>query len=210
MAAAAKAAGLVDDGEEPCGPAIGCTDEVPCFGGTGADDEYEEMSIAEILTGKGDYYPGLIPLVYGYLEHISVSETIKKQVHQYLDLIEARATGESMTNAAWIREFVTSHPEYKQDSVVSDGIAYDLCNACREIGEGKRAAPELLLPMVEKVRELNPDMAYDVPLDAAKITGDDLRQGLVQSYFSRASRRKLNKAAAAQGAGVPVSPSDWK
>ena len=211
MAAAAKAAGLVDDGEEPCGPAAeGCTDEVPCFGGTGADDEYEEMSIAEILTGKGDYYPGLIPLVYGYLEHISVSETIKKQVHQYLDLIEARATGESMTNAAWIREFVTSHPEYKQDSVVSDGIAYDLCNACREIGEGKRAAPELLLPMVEKVRELNPDMAYDVPLDAAKITGDDLRQGLVQSYFSRASRRKLNKAAAAQGAGVPVSPSDWK
>ena len=65
------------------------------------------------------------------------------------------------------------------------------------------------IPVVAKVRELNPDMAYDVPLDAAKIRGDDLRKGLVQSYFTRQSRRKLNKAAAAQG-GVSVTPSDWK
>ena len=56
--------------------------------------------------------------------------------------------------------------------------------------------------MVAKVRELNPDMAYDVPLDAARIPGDELREGLVQSYFTRASRRKLSKNAAGAGLGL--------
>ena len=64
--------------------------------------------------------------------------------------------------------------------------------------------------MVAKVRELNADMAYDVPLAAGKISGEELRKGLVESYFSRASRRKLNKQAAIDGGGVPVSPLDWK
>lgn len=49
-----------------------------------------------------------------------------------------------MTTATWIRKFVTEHPDYKHDSVVSDSIAYDLMVACREIGEGERACPELL------------------------------------------------------------------
>lgn len=28
------------------------------------------MTIEEIMLGKGDYYPGLVPLVYAYLGHI--------------------------------------------------------------------------------------------------------------------------------------------
>ena len=39
-----------------------------------------------------------------------------------------------MTTAAWLRDFVTSHPDYKQDSVVTDEIAYDLVTACQDIG----------------------------------------------------------------------------
>ena len=39
-----------------------------------------------------------------------------------------------MTTAAWLRHFVTTHPAYKNDSVVSDEIAYDLVVACQEIG----------------------------------------------------------------------------
>lgn len=31
---------------------------------------HEEMTVEEIILGKGDYYPGLIPLVYAYLGHI--------------------------------------------------------------------------------------------------------------------------------------------
>ena len=28
----------------------------------------QEMSVLEILTGKGDHFPGLIPLIFAYLE----------------------------------------------------------------------------------------------------------------------------------------------
>lgn len=49
-----------------------------------------------------------------------------------------------MTPATWMRQFIRSHKDYKFDSVVTDAIAYDLLVACKEIGEGKRSAPELL------------------------------------------------------------------
>lgn len=53
---------------------------------------------------------------------------------RYLEHLRKRATGEMMTTAAWLRNFVTTHPAYKQDSVVSEEIAYDLVTACQEIG----------------------------------------------------------------------------
>ncbi len=54
-----------------------------------------------------------------------------------------RSKGELMTPATWMRQFVTSHPAYQQDSVVSPEIAHDLMRACKEIGEGSRQVPEL-------------------------------------------------------------------
>lgn len=53
---------------------------------------------------------------------------------RYLDHLRKRAAGEIMTTAAWLRHFVTSHPGYQKDSVVTDEIAYDLVVACQEIG----------------------------------------------------------------------------
>lgn len=50
-------------------------------------------------------------------------------------LICKRASGELKTAATWIREFVQKHPAYKQDSVVSQEIAYDLVMEMRAIGE---------------------------------------------------------------------------
>ena len=35
-------------------------------------------------------------------------------------------TGGLKTTARWIRDQVAAHPEYKQDSVISEGLAYDL------------------------------------------------------------------------------------
>ena len=46
-----------------------------------------------MLLGKGDYYPGLIPLVYAYLDEIKCDPGVKNKVHKYLELIERRATG---------------------------------------------------------------------------------------------------------------------
>ena len=49
-------------------------------------------------------------------------------------------TGELLTTAAWIRNFVMHHPDYKQDSVVTERITYDLLTACDRISRGKTCA----------------------------------------------------------------------
>ncbi len=54
-----------------------------------------------------------------------------------------RATGELVTPATWIRGFVQSHPDYKQDSIIPPSTAYDLLQACQAIGEGRRPCPEI-------------------------------------------------------------------
>lgn len=44
----------------------------------------------------------------------------------HLGFLLARAKGEVKTGARLQRDFITSHPEYKRDSVVSPTIAYEL------------------------------------------------------------------------------------
>jgi len=48
--------------------------------------------------------------------------------------------------ATWMRKFVLDHPEYKkkQNSIVTDEIAYDLIVRCCQIVERKVVAPNLL------------------------------------------------------------------
>eukprot|EP00752_Nemacystus_decipiens_P005836 g5272.t1 len=123
---------------EGCGPGSKyrpCVDE--------AQSGYEEMTILEILEGKGDFV-GLLPVVHAYLEHTNAGRSTIDDVDGYLDHLRKRAAGEVMTTAAWLRHFVRSHPGYRMDSVVTDEIAYDLVMACQEIGLGKRTCPELL------------------------------------------------------------------
>ena len=91
-------------------------------GGT-EENSFEEMTMAEIMTGKGDYFPGLIPLVFAYLEHIKCDKFTMARMTQYLHFIEQRALGKLQTPATWMRNFVRSHKAYKHDSVVSDEIA---------------------------------------------------------------------------------------
>jgi glutamate--cysteine ligase catalytic subunit len=54
------------------------------------------------------------------------SEDQKSQVDKYLSLLTDRARGKIPSDARFIRDFVLNHPEYKQDSVVSPQINYDL------------------------------------------------------------------------------------
>lgn len=161
------------------------------------DDEYEEMTISEILCGKGDYYPGLIGLVYAYLEHIGCPEPVVRKVNGYLDLINLRASGEILTTASWIRDFVTSHPEYQQDSVVSDQISYDLLTACAEIGQGQRAAPELHGEGFEMTPLSSEDANYDVALESTKIDSKKTRD-LIERYMTRTSHRRTVQQGAVQ------------
>ena len=48
-----------------------------------------------------------------------------------------------MTMAKWMREFVAQHPQYQQDSVITDKINYDLLRKCDRIAKGEERCPEL-------------------------------------------------------------------
>ena len=93
---------------------------------TTEEELFEEMTLQEIMNGKGDYFPGLVPLIYAYLEHIHCEASAFQRIDAYLVFLSHRAAGELQTGADWIRNFVTSHPDYKHDSIVSPSIAHDL------------------------------------------------------------------------------------
>ena len=95
----------------------------PVAPGSSEENSFEEMTMAQIMCGKGDYFPGLIPLIHAYLDHINCDSTTRNRLTLYLDFIERRATGELVTPATWMRNFVRNHSAYKGDSVVSDEIA---------------------------------------------------------------------------------------
>jgi len=94
-----------------------------------------EMSILDILLGKSDIgYHGIIPLMEEYMDIKKYTPEQKLKISTYLNFIVKRTQGEIPTGARFIRDFVTSHPEYKQDSIVSKEICYDLVRLCTKIG----------------------------------------------------------------------------
>ncbi|KAJ7218105.1 glutamate-cysteine ligase catalytic subunit [Mycena pura] len=108
------------------------------------EEEYEEMTMNEIMNGKGDDFPGLLGLIRVYLETLDIAPDELSKIDSYLDLVKRRSNGSLLTPATWIRNFVRSHPAYKHDSVVSAEINYDLMVAVDEIERGVRRADDLL------------------------------------------------------------------
>lgn len=62
-----------------------------------------------------------------------------------------------MTDASWIRHFVTTHPKYKQDSVVTDEIQYDLMWKIAQLANGKETCSRLILPRMKTHTNLCPE-----------------------------------------------------
>lgn len=116
------------------------------------DHEYTLMSVDTIVNGK-DEFPGLIPLIRMYVNSIDIDVDTRCTILQYLRLISKRASGELMTTAGWIRQFVLAHPDYKHDSAVSDKITYDLTQRMKDISEGAVPCPELLGTLASKIPE---------------------------------------------------------
>ncbi|CAO3574228.1 unnamed protein product [Mortierella alpina] len=113
--------------------------------GLDRSDEYELMTINEIINGdpaKG--FPGLLGLVNNYLNTLNIDIETRCEISKYLELIKKRANGTLMTAASWMRQFVQNHPDYKQDSVVSEKINYDLVKMVEKINKGEVQVPELL------------------------------------------------------------------
>jgi len=145
-----------------------------------------EMTCLEILTGKGAYYPGLVPLVLVYLDSIGCDPDTAQRVKTYVDLIVKRASGELKTAAAWTRDFVASHPAYARDSVVPPETAYDLLQRCHDVGVGAAHEPSLLGPE-PKVAPVRKENAYNVPLARVHFQTSDSLRTLLDQYAERAN-----------------------
>eukprot|EP01113_Clastostelium_recurvatum_P035345 TRINITY_DN4915_c0_g1_i2.p1 TRINITY_DN4915_c0_g1~~TRINITY_DN4915_c0_g1_i2.p1 ORF type:complete len:555 (-),score=106.70 TRINITY_DN4915_c0_g1_i2:8-1672(-) len=111
--------------------------------GQSVEDEYTTRTINEIMNGTQDGFQGLIPLMHMYLDSVSMDVESRTIVNRYLSLISKRASGELMTCASWMRHFISHHPDYKQDSVVSDSIQYDLLETIEALNAGKVQIPEM-------------------------------------------------------------------
>ena len=55
-----------------------------------------------------------------------------------------------MTAASWIRKQILTHPDYKQDSVVSNKVNYDLIQLMKGVSEGTVPCPELIGSLASK------------------------------------------------------------
>jgi glutamate--cysteine ligase catalytic subunit len=158
--------------------------KAPVAPGSDEENSFEEMSMKEIMTGKGDHFPGLIPLVRAYLDYINCDDNAHAKITKYLDFIEQRATGVLMTPATWMRKFVREHPAYQGDSVINQEIAFDLMTACKDIGEGARHEEDLLGNF--HIDPLSTNGAYDVKLEGRKVKNDEYFQ-LLSRYTNRQS-----------------------
>ncbi|XP_023017496.2 glutamate--cysteine ligase [Leptinotarsa decemlineata] len=107
-------------------------------------DVFALMSTNEIMNGKKGEFPGIIPLMRSYLKSQEIDSDTQYTLEKYLRLIEDRANGKLMTGAAWLRKYVTEHPEYRKDSKVTERINYDLLKTIEAIQDGKISCPELL------------------------------------------------------------------
>lgn len=66
-----------------------------------------EMTVNEIMNGAPDKnFPGLIPLIQDYLRNIEVDTDTMCTLSRYLIYLQRKASGELMTNARFIRNFV--------------------------------------------------------------------------------------------------------
>lgn len=91
-------------------------------------DDYGEYTIEEILVGKKDELQGIIPRLEKYVleKHSQQSDKYYKDIVPLLDIIVGKATGKVPTVAAWMRQYVLKHPNYKQDSNVPNEAISEL------------------------------------------------------------------------------------
>lgn len=126
------------------------------MGSKSAKDEYVELTIEEIIQGKPGEFIGLKSIMCQYFSKqcariTAGGEELKKtpftdrkdleqafQVYKAaFDDILAVSKGEVPTFAAWMREFITEHPAYQHDNVISDQINHDINEVTVQITKGE-------------------------------------------------------------------------
>ena len=71
------------------------------------------MTMDEIFNGKGDYYPGLIPLVHAYLDYINTDVETRKRLDEYLLFISKLVYSSLVNIATYSNLFLLGVPKVK-------------------------------------------------------------------------------------------------
>ena len=117
----------------------------------------ELMTIDTIINGKENGFPGLISMMRSYIESIDADVDTCCTISQYISLISKRASGQCKTTATWIRDYTQNHPDYRQNSHVSERINYDLAVLCDKISRGTEPCPDLFgTPKTKSVNVSSP------------------------------------------------------
>ena len=114
-------------------------------------DEWVSVSLLDFFEGNQNF-SGMKPLIAAYIElnekeieaeSKKLGYDLKKRIWDVYGFYVARAKGEIMSNARFIRNFVLNHKAYKHDSLVCDEIVTDLLDKLFEIQQ-KDHSVELL------------------------------------------------------------------
>ena len=73
-----------------------------------------------------------------------------------------------------------------RETGITSFFSYDLMVACKEIGEGKRGAPELLGDVV--IKPILASDAYQTKLDSTRVVSNDHIRSLLQRYATRKTK----------------------
>ncbi|KAJ4453649.1 putative Glutamate--cysteine ligase catalytic subunit [Paratrimastix pyriformis] len=117
-----------------------------------------ELTIDEIVNGKGGVFPGLATFVRRYLSSIELNDHVASHIRRYVQFISDKAAGRIPTTAQWLRNAVRRHPTYQQNSVVTPGITADLLQSIVAMEEGRspELARNLLGPFADTVGTIPP------------------------------------------------------
>ena len=124
---------------------------LPVKEGEEEDDSCELMTIDQIINGFKDEkgtFPGILSLVCEYLSKSPIDKDTLTKLNRYVTFVSKRASGELVTDAVWIRDFITHHKDYKHDSKVHPSIVYDLLTILEGVNQRR---PEDLLSIINTV-----------------------------------------------------------
>ncbi|KAI5189466.1 glutamate--cysteine ligase catalytic subunit [Nematocida minor] len=89
-------------------------------------------TIKEIFVGSGEYI-GILGAIQKYLDEYASAHT--DAISPYLQFIRERVTGTKTSLSTFIRKFVSNHPAYEGDSLVSQEVSNDLIDRILSITE---------------------------------------------------------------------------
>lgn len=112
---------------------------------TSGNTELDQLTVGEIVNGSAEKgVVGLLQRVRTVLDEEGCAGEERAQLEEYFSFIAQRASGQLKTTAAWMREQMLAHPDYRGDSLVSEAMCHDLMVHCAAVANGSLAAPDLV------------------------------------------------------------------